>query len=471
MADNKPESQKPEQQSVPDQSTSGGHAYSRHASKHSDLLHSQTVGERGPALEQDSATHETLEALIYGKLLERPVHVKGCGAFGYFQTLHSMTPYTMIPFLQQPGTQVPVAIRFSLAVSNKGTPDTSRNVRGFATKFYTEQGVFDLVFNHIPIFSVRDAIRFPAAINAFLPSPVNNLIDPNRFWRFVASAPESTLFVVWLYSDAGTIKSLRHMPGHSVNTYVWRNHEGQRLYVKYHWLPIAGVQYIDSRESAKLSGENPDYAAKDLYDTLAAGKTVEYGLYVQLMNPQDEASLPYDPLDATKIWDDRQYPLHPVGRLVLNQNPDNYQEQVEKLSFSPSNLLEGAEFSADKLLQGRANTYADSQRRRLGPEFRKIPINHQQNWTPADQITSGDGVFVEGRLQRSDIPKPDNFSQAGQYYRSLSPAQQNNLVSNLAGDLSGASADIQNVVLSYLHEASAELGDKVAAKVQAHGNG
>ncbi|MDR6550052.1 catalase [Paenibacillus qinlingensis] len=431
-------------------------------------FHSQTVGERGPVLEQDSMLHETLETFIHTKILERPVHVKGYGAFGFFQTVNSMAPYTKMCFLQKPGQQVPVTVRFSLAVSNKGTPDTSRNVRGFSTKFYTEQGVFDLLCNHIPVFLVRDAIRFPESIQAFLPSPVNNLIDPERFWRFIARAPEATHFLVRLYSDAGTVKSLRHIPGHSVNTYVWRNEQGARTFVKYLWYPLAGVQYIDSREAAKLAGENPDYAGNDLFDSLATGKPFEYGLYVQLMDPKVAETLHYDPLDDTKVWDERQFPLMPVGRLVLNRNPDNYMEQVEKIAFSPSNLIEGAELSDDKMLQGRANIYSDSQRHRIGSDFRKIPINHQQNWTPRSQVTSGEGRFVEGRLVRSDIPEPDNFTQAGQYYNTLPPLQQEHLVENLSTDLSNISVDTQRIVLSYLSQASEELANRVSRKIELH---
>jgi catalase len=425
-------------------------------------LHSQTVGARGPILEQDSVLHETMETFIHTKILERPVHVKGYGAFGYFETVHSMAAHTKLCFLQQPGCQVPVTVRFSLAVSNRGTPDTSRNVRGFATKFYTDEGVFDMVFNHIPVFLVRDPMRFPESIRAFEPSPINNLIDPERFWSFIARAPESTNFVLWLYSDAGTVKSLRHIPGHSVNTYVWRNAQGVRTYVKYHWIPYAGVQYIDRHEANDLSCQNPDYAGQDLYDTLAAGKTVEYGLYVQLMDPADEARLPYDPLDDTKIWDEDQFPLLPVGRMVLNKNPDNYMEQVEKLAFSPSNLLEGAELSDDKMLQGRANIYTDSQRHRIGSDFRKVPINHQANWTPGSMQTSGNGRYVEGHLVRSEIPKPDNFSQAGEYYDRLPPVQKDHLVENLAIDLAAVSQETQNIVLTYLNNASSELAERVA---------
>jgi len=431
-------------------------------------LHSETVGDRGPVLEQDNILHETLENFIHEKILERPVHVKGYGAFGYFQTIYSMSEYTKLCFLQEPGQQVPVTVRFSLAVSTKGTPDTSRNVRGFSTKFYTDEGVFDLICNHIPVFSVRDAIRFPESIKAFLPSPVNNLIDPERFWSFVARAPESIHFVVRLYSDAGTVKSLRHIPGHSVSTYVWKNAQGVRRYVKYHWLPSSGIKFIDNKEAAHWNGADPDIAGKDLFSAISKGKKVEYILYVQLMNTNDEQSLPYDPLDDTKVWDEQQYPLIPVGRMILNRNPDNYMEQVEKVAFSPSNLLEGAELSDDKMLQGRSNIYWDSQQRRLGPGFRDLPINQQSEWDTSSLITSGKGRQVSGRLQRSDIKKQDDFTQAGHYFHTLPPIQQDHLVQNLANDLAGVSDETRSTVLQYLYNASSTLGERVLKQIESN---
>lgn len=430
------------------------------------ILHSQTVGSRGPILKQDNVLHEALQEFIHEKILERPVHAKGFGAFGYFQTIYPMSEHTKLSFLQNSNEKIPVMVRFSLAVSTKGTPDTSRNVRGFATKFYTKEGLFDLLCNHLPVFSVRDPMRFPETINALLPSPKNNLIDPDRFWDFVARAPESIHFVVRLYSDAGTAKSLRHIPGHSVNTYVWRNAQGYRKYVKYHWYPFEGVQFITSEEANKLAAENPDYSGKDLYDTIEAGKAVEYGLYVQLMDPKDETHLSYDPLDDTKVWDEKEYPLIPVGKMVLNKNPENYKEQVEKVAFSPSNLLDGAELSDDKMLQGRANIYSDSQRRRIGPEFRKIAINQQQDWTPANQATSGDGRYVEGKLERASITKKDDFGQPGEYYAKLSQIEKEHLAENLASDLKVISNDIRKVVLGYFHEVSADLAKRIESAMQ-----
>ncbi|WP_242267155.1 catalase [Bacillus cereus group sp. BfR-BA-01518] len=430
------------------------------------ILHSQTVGSRGPVLEQDSVLHEALQEFIHEKILERPVHVKGFGAFGYFQTIYPMSEHTKLSFLQRSNEKVPVMVRFSLAVSTKGTPDTARNVRGFSTKFYTKEGIFDLLCNHIPVFSVRDPMRFPETIQALSPSPKNNLLDPNRFWSFVARAPESIHFVVHLYSDNGTTKSFRRIPGHSVNTYVWRNAEGNRKYVKYHWYPFEGVQSITNEEANKLAAENPDYSGKDLYDAIANGKPVEYGLYVQLMDPKDEAHLSYDPLDDTKAWDEKAYPLIPVGKMVLNKNPENYMEQVEKVAFSPSNLLDGAELSDDKMLQGRANIYSDSQRRRIGPEFRKLAINQQQDWTPANQITSGDGRYVEGKLERTSIPKQDDFTQAGEFYATLQPIEKEHLAENLASDLKVISDDIRKVVLGYFHNVSADLVKRIESAMQ-----
>ncbi|MBU8878883.1 catalase [Bacillus sp. FJAT-29790] len=442
------------------------HYENRDLSNEPAKLHSQTIGSRGPVLEQDGVLHETLQEFIHEKILERPVHVKGFGAFGYFQTIYSMAEHTKLSFLQNSNQTVPVMVRFSLAVSTKGTPDTSRNVRGFATKFYTEEGVFDLICNHIPVFSIRDAIRFPEFIKAFLPSPKNNLIDPNRFWSFVARAPESIHFVVRLFSDAGTVKSFLHTPGHSVNTYVWRNAQGIRKYVKYHWYPFEGVQYIGREEANRLSAENPDYAGKDLYDAIAGGKPVEYGLYVQLMDPKDEANLSYDPLDDTKVWDEKEYPLIPVGKMVLNKNPDNYMEQVEKVAFAPSNLLDGAELSDDKILQGRANIYSDSQRRRIGAEFRKLPVNQQQNWTPANQISSGNGRYVGGKLERASITKQDDFGQAGEFYTRLTQIEKEHLVENLATDLKVISYDIRKKVMEYFDKVSSDLAKRIEIELK-----
>lgn len=427
--------------------------------------HSQTVGRDGPNVSEDMILHEELETFVHSKQLERTVHVKGFGAFGYFTPYQSMAPYTKLCFLQNPKVTTRVAVRFSLAVSTKGTADSSRNVRGFATKFYAEEGNFDLLCNHIPVFSVRDAMRFPESIKAFLPSPVNNLVDAHRFWDFVARAPESMSFVTWLYSDWGTRKSLIHMSASSVNTYVWKNASNQHFYIKYHWLPMAGEEMITKEESVKLAGENPDCAGQELYDTIDKGIPVEYELCVQIMDPCDAGSLPYDPLDCTKVWDQQQFPLYAVGKMTLDQNPCDYETQVEDLAFAPGNMLEGAEFSNDKMLQGRTTVYWDAQRYRLGPKFRDIPVNRDENFTPDQLITSGKCTHEEGDLQRSEIERTDNFTQAGQLYQAYSAEQKDHLVDNLAADLSAAEPEVLQTVLCYLEQADEEYAARVKERI------
>ena len=429
--------------------------------------YSQTVGPRGPVVLQDQILHETLDTFVHSKTVERTVHVKGWGAFGHFESSRSMAEYTMLPFLQTPGTRVSTVSRFSLAVSTKGTPDTSRNVRGFSTKFYSKEGPFDLLCNHLPVFSVRDAIRFPESIKAFLPSPRNNLLDPERFWNFVVRAPEAMHFVVWLYSDAGTIKSLRRMRAYGVNTYVWCNAAGVRRYVKYHWLPLAGTECITAQEAAKLACEDPDLCGRDLWETIHNGGCAEYELNVQLMDPDQADKLPYDPVDDTKVWDEKQFPLVPVGRLTLDRNPENYQDQVERLAFSPSNLLHGAEFSNDRMLQGRSFVYYDAQRYRLGPDFRSIPVNAQEDWTPAWQVSSGLGTRASGEQVRMPLEKSDDFAQAGAYYNSLDDTGKAHLAENLAADLRQVGGAVRGVVLGYLKKASPALSEAVAKEIGA----
>ncbi|MCR1897461.1 catalase [Irregularibacter muris] len=423
--------------------------------------HSQTVGVRGPVLIQDTALHETLEDFVFSTTLPRRIHTKGYGAFGCFYTTHSMKQYTKAKFLQTPNQQVPVAVRFSFAASNQGTPDTSRNVRGFSTKFYTDEGIFDLLCNHLPVFFVRDAIRVPNIISHLSPSPVNNLPDPERLWSLFAKYPEATNMLIWFFSDLATVKSLRHIKGYSVSTYVWRNAQGVRHYVKYHWLPLAGVKYIDQQEAQRLACEDPNISGRDLYDSIAKGKAVEYELRVQLMNPEDAKTLPFDPLDDTKVWDETRYPLLPVGRMVLNRNPVNYAEQVEKLAFNPANLLPGLEFSDDKVLQGRTFIYSDAQRHRLGPDYRDIPVNKQPNWSPASMVSSGNGRYVAGEIMRAEIPNPDNFTQATQRYESFSAKEKKNLANNIASGLVNARPNTQSAVLWHLEQVSPVLAETV----------
>ena len=368
-----------------------------------------------------------------------------------------MAEYTSAAFLQNPAEKTKILVRFSLAGSMRGAADTSRDIRGFAVKFYTKAGIFDLVGNHIPVFFIHDAIKFPDTIAALSPSPVNNLPDPERFWGFVAQNPEALHMVVWLYSDWGTVKSFRHINGHSVSTFVWKNLAGKRRLVKYHWLTMQGERCISRQEAAKLAASNPDVAGQELYQALAQGESTRYQLCVQLMEPEEAAALPYDPLDDTKLWDVQQYPLMPVGELVLTENPRDYGAEVESAAFSPANLVEGIELSADKMLQGRSFIYWDAQRHRLGKDFRQIPVNHMPGWQPSDMVTSGNGVRVCGYQERSGLNKSDDFTQAGQYYMALSPTGRQHLAENIALELVLVKPQTRACILSYLNQVHQQL--------------
>lgn len=425
------------------------------------LQHSLTVGSRGPVLMQDTVLHETMANFANAPFPRRVVHTKGFGAFGFFRPAADMQAYTAAALFHNPLTQTQTVARFSLAASDGSTPDTARNIRGLAVKFYTDEGVYDLLCDSLPVFFVRDAIKVPKTIAALGPSPVNNLPDPNQVWGMFAQTPEATNLLTWFFSDMGTAKSFRTIRYYSVNTYVWINAQGVRHYVKYCWIPAAGEAYIDQKEAARLACENPNIAGQDLYETIASLTPVEFDLYVQLMDPDDAVLLPYDPLDDTKFWDENAYPLLHAGRLTLNRNPEDYSEQVEKLAFAPANLVKGIALSDDKMLQGRAIVYSDAQRHRLGNAFRKIPVNRQANWSPDSMTDSGVGTWAEGAIGRNPIPKQDDFTQAGQHYDAMSANEQQNLIENMAGDLSAASATIKETILGYLEQASPTLSARV----------
>lgn len=428
---------------------------------------SQTAGVGGPVLLQDSILHETLAAFVNHKTLERALHVKGYGAFGYFQPYQSMSKYTKACFLQDPAQRTPTFTRFSLAAGAQGTPDTARNVRGFSTKFYTKDGIFDLLCNQIPVFFLKDAMRFPEAIAALSPSPVNNLPDPTLFWDFIARTPESMHMLTWLYSDVGTSCSFQTMGGHGVNTYVWRNGEGNCWYVKYHWIPLAGERYIDRHEARQMAGENPNIAGQSLFHSLARGQVIEYELRVQLMEPGDRGKISFDPLDDTKVWDEAQYPMLPVGLLTLEHNPDDYHSQVEQAAFSPANLVEGIELSNDTMLQGRSFIYWDAQRRRLGPGFRELSINCTPGWSPARSlVTSSQGTPVSGMETRSCPQDNDYFTQAGERYRSLDACQQEHLVDNIASELYAMPKHIQDPVLDSIAQCDPDFSKRILQQME-----
>ncbi len=461
-----------------------------------DDQNSLSVDERGPVLLQDNVLLEKMAHFDRERIPERVVHAKGAGAHGYFKVYKNMSHYTKAHFLQNPSKETPLFVRFSVVVGSKGVADTVRDVRGFSIKFYTEEGNYDLVGNHIPVFFIRDAIKFPDLIHALKGDPVSNIPNDSsansRFWDYMSLTPESTNMLTYLFSDIGTIKSYRHIEGFSVNTYKWVNAKGKAVYVKYHWKPLAGIQSIDSAESKRLAGIDPDIASRDLFNTLAKGKTVEYELFVQIMEIEDEDQFDFDPLDDTKIWPEDKLPLIPVGKIILNKNPGNFFAEVEQSAFCPATIVPGVDFSNDKILQGRVFSYTDTQRYRLGTNYLEIPINrpkvpvnnNQQdgfmqilpnhgstNYYPntlggdlpkqATETGISEITYVKGSEVRKPISKKNDYGQAGERYCSLNSIEQDHLVANIVESLSAAIKPIQERMLVHFMKVNKEFGKRI----------
>ena len=453
---------------------------------------SLTAGENGPTVLKDIHLLDKLAHFDRERIPERVVHAKGAGAHGHFILTKSMKEYTKAKIFNNENVKTPIFTRFSTVIGSKGSADTARDPRGFALKFYTEEGIYDIVGNNMPVFFIRDAIKFPDMVHAFKPSPDNNLNNPNRFWDFISNSPESTHMITWVFSDKGTIKNFRKIPGFGVHTFVWVNEEGKRVFVKYHWIPKAGEESITRQEAEKLAGSDPNVATKDLYCTLSKGHTVEYDFCVQIMDIKIADNLPFNPLDATKIWPTKSFPLMKIGTLMLTDPPKDFFEESEQVAFSPGNFVPGIEPSNDKLLQGRLFSYHDTQRHRLGPNFAQLPINRSKSTINNNQrdgsmayeahkgiVNYGPNIInnenpkvyddgskksvecVKGTVDRVVISKANDFAQAGEQYRSYSNSEKLHLIDNIVNDLSSVDKSIQIKVIENFSKADREFGRRV----------
>ncbi|GAB6059085.1 catalase [Desulfonatronum parangueonense] len=338
------------------------------------------AGDRGPTLMEDFHFREKMTHFDHEPIPERVVHARGSGAHGYFQVYESQADVTMARFLQDPAVKTPVFVRFSQVVGSKGSADTVRDVRGFATKFYTEEGNYDLVGNNIPIFFIQDAIKFPDLVHSIKPEPHHEMPQASaahdNFWDFISLMPESAHMILWLLSDRGIARSYRMMDGFGVNTYRFINKEGKAHFVKFHWKPLLGVHSLVWDEAQKLGGKDADFLRRDLWEAIDMGDYPEYEFGVQLIPEEDEFKFDFDVLDPTKIWPEEDVPVKIIGKMVLNRNPDNFFAETEQVAFHPGNVVPGIDFSNDPLLQGRLFSYLDTQIIRLGgPNFTEIPIN------------------------------------------------------------------------------------------------
>ncbi|MFY4774130.1 catalase [Metabacillus sp. RGM 3146] len=457
-----------------------------------DNQNSRTAGQRGPTLLEDYHLLEKLANFDRERIPERVVHARGAGAYGTFKVENSMKPFTKAAFLQEEGKETSVFVRFSTVIHPKGSPETLRDPRGFSVKFYTEEGNYDLVGNNLPVFFIRDAMKFPDLVHSFKPAPDTNVQDPDRLWDFVSLSPEATHMVTWLFSDWGTPASYRQMEGSSVHAFKWVNDQGKVVYVKYHWKPQMGMRNLTEEEAAEIQKEDFNHATSDLFNAIKEGNFPKWDLHVQIMPIEEYDTLDFDPCDPTKRWPEDDYPLQKVGTMTLNKNPENFFSDVEQAAFSPSALVPGIEASEDKLLQGRLFSYPDTQRHRLGGNYLQIPVNcpfakvnnYQQDGfmqmnkqsstinyepnrhmeTPVESPEYKDSVqpLPQGYISREKIEKPNDFKQAGERYRSFSKEEQDSLIKNLKGNLAEVNERTKMLAICNFYRADAEYGQRVA---------
>lgn len=377
------------------------------------------IGKRGPTILEDFHLREKIMHFDHERIPERVVHARGFGVHGYFELYESMKEFTKAKFLQDPSVKTPVFVRFSTVVGSRGSADTVRDVRGFATKFYTEDGNYDLVSNNMPVFFIQDAMKFPDMVHSIKPEQNNEIPQAtaahDTFWDFVVNTPETAHMILWLMSDRGIPRSFRMMEGFGVNTFRFVNEEGIGRFVKFHWKPKLGVHSLVWNEAQKLNGVDPDFHRRDIWDAISFGDFPEFELGVQILDEADEFKFDFDILDATKFWPEELVPVKIIGKMTLNRNVENFFAETEQVAFCPANLVPGIDFSNDPLLQGRLFSYLDTQLIRLGgPNFHEIPINravapihnNQRDGFHRMMINKGNVSYSKNTL-RDNCPYPD----------------------------------------------------------------
>ena len=471
-----------------------------------DNQNSLKFGVRGPALLEDFILREKLTHFDHERIPERIVHARGSAAHGFFECYEPLTRYTKAAPFKEAGKITPVFVRFSTVAGERGSKDTARDVRGFAVKFYTDEGNWDIVGNNIPVFFIQDAIKFPDLVHAVKPEPHHGMPQAgsahDTFWDFVSLMPESTHMLMWVMSDRGIPRSYATMQGFGVHTFRLVNDSGESVFVKFHWNPTAGTHSLVWDEAVKISGADPDFHRRDLWERIESGAFPEYELGVQIFTEQQAEQFSFDILDATKLVPEELVPVQPVGRMVLNRNPDNFFAETEQVAFGTQNVIPGIDFSNDPLLSGRHHSYVDTQLSRLGgPNFHEIPINasvapvhnnqrdaiHRQaiprgrvSYEPNSlgggcpfQAGAGQGyVSVPARLQAQDEAakvraKPekfaDHYTQARLFFDSQTPVEQDHIANAFRFELSKLTVPaIRERTVAMLRNASEVLAKKVA---------
>ncbi len=463
------------------------------------------VGARGPTLLEDFIMREKITHFDHERIPERIVHARGSAAHGYFQPYRALSDVTKAHFLADPEQITPVFVRFSTVQGGAGSADTVRDIRGFATKFYTEEGVFDLVGNNTPVFFIQDAHKFPDFVHAVKPEPHNEIPQGqsahDTFWDYVSLQPETLHNVIWAMSDRGIPRSYRTMEGFGIHTFRLINAEGKATFVRFHWKPLAGKASLLWDEAQKLTGRDPDFHRRDLWEAIEAGDFPEYELGLQLIPEEDEFKFDFDILDATKLIPEELVPVERVGKMVLNRNPDNFFAETEQVAFHPGHIVPGLDFTNDPLLQGRLFSYTDTQISRLGgPNFHEIPINrpvcpyhnfqrqgmHRQdidtnpanyepnsindNWPRETPPAAQAGGFesyqerVEGhKVRERSASFGEYYSQPRLFWRSQTAVEQQHIINAYSFELSKVARPyIRERVLDHLLRIDVQLAQGVA---------
>jgi catalase len=461
---------------------------------------SLTVGPDGPILLQDQYLIEQMANFNRERIPERQPHAKGSGAFGVFETTEDVSAYTRAA-LFQPGVKTEMLARFSTVAGESGSPDTWRDPRGFALKFYTSEGNYDMVGNNTPIFFVRDPMKFQHFIRSQKRRADNGLRDHDMQWDFWTLSPESAHMVTWLMGDRGIPKTYRHMNGYSSHTYMWVNAGGDKFWVKYHFKTDQGIDFLTQEDADRLAGESPDYHRKDLFEAIRDGDFPSWTLYMQIMPFEEAKTYRFNPFDLTKVWPHGDYPLIKVGQMTLNRNLTDFHTEMEQAAFEPNNLVPGIGLSPDKMLLARGFSYADAHRARLGVNYKQIPVNsphapvhsyskdgvgrtvnvtdpvyapNSYGGPKADPAaTDQAGLWAaDGEMVRSAYklrPDDDDFGQAGTQVREvLDDEERDRLVSNIAGHLSdGVSEKVLARAFEYWKQVDQNLGERVEQAVGA----
>lgn len=471
-----------------------------------DNQNTRTVGERGPTVLENYNFLEKITHFDRERMPERVVHARGAGAHGYFEAYGTIgdepaSKYTRAKLFQQKGKITPMFVRFSTVIHGGHSPETLRDPRGFATKFYTEDGNWDLVGNNLKVFFIRDPLKFPDIVHAFKPDPVTNRQDANRIFDFISHTPEAMHMITWLFSPWGIPASYRYMEGSGVNTYKMVNSEGIGHLVKYFWIPKQGVKCLTAAAAKEIQAENFNHATEDLYAAIERGNYPEWEFCVQIMSDDEHPELDFDPLDPTKIWPVEQFPLLPIGRMVLDKNPTNYFAEVEQVAFGTGVLVDGLDFSDDKLLQGRTFSYSDTQRHRIGTNYLQLPINQPKTHVATNQRDGQmayhvDGVeagenphvnyepsslgglkeapksgkahtpYVQGHVVRQKISRTNDYQQAGERYRTFEDWERDDLILNLVTELKKCNPDIQERMVEHFMQCDSEYGKRVQQGLQ-----